>query len=336
MTPRAGVTKRGYFLICPDCGNYQPDRAKYCGICGAGLSQDGLVESFLGDDTDHDIILPRHRSFWFYAAILGIVILALAVFGGAGYLVYRIAWGEEDAKTDDGEIVDTAQHYTDPELGYSIAYPETWSLEQGIPGEGELEAMTFSLTSRKNMELRLYQLDPIVSIGGIDAIEEYLAEDASARIAALGGMTDSGATSQPSESQPGYGAEDPGAAAPEEELEEAANGDLFTSTEVSGFPAFYTEFTANYMSEETKFLLYYIVAGDYIFYFQGRAPANEYKDMRPQFFSITRSFSWEDILNDQAPDETPDISSARVPVIIFTDTEGCSMPVRARSPLSPA
>jgi len=282
-------------------------------MCGAGLSQDGLVESFLGSDSEHDIDLPRHRSFWFYAAILGIVILALAVFAGAGYLVYRIAWGEDESKPEDGKVEDTAQHYTDPELGYNISYPETWSLQQGTPGEGELAAMTFSLTSRKNMEMYLYQLDPIVSIGGIDAIEEYLAEDASARISALGGSMDSGATTQPPESQPGYGTEDPAAPAPEEELDEVVDGGLFTSTQVSGFPAFYTEFSANYMSEETAFLLYYIVAGDYIFLFQGRAPANEFKDMRPLFFSITRSFSWDDILNEQAPDEAPDIST----VIIF-------------------
>lgn len=300
-------------MICPECGNYQPDRAKYCGICGAGLSQDGLVESFLGKDPEHDIVLPRHRSFWFYTAILGIVILALAVFAGAGYLVYRIAWGEDESKPDDGKVEDTAQHYTDPDLGYSISYPETWTLEKGTPGEGELAVMTFSLTSRKNMEMRIFQLDPIVSIGGIDAIEEYLAEDAAARIAALGGPAGPGATSQPSETQPGYGTEDPAATAPEEAAEEAVDEYLFTSTEVSGFPAFYTEFSANYMSEETEFLFYYIIAGDYIFFFQGRSPASEFKEVRPQFFSITRSFSWEDILYEQAPDEAPDIST----VIIF-------------------
>ncbi|MBN2027725.1 MAG: hypothetical protein JW854_13290 [Actinobacteria bacterium] len=271
------------------------------------------MESFLGEDAEHDIILPRHRSFWFYTAILGIIILALAVFAGAGYLVYRIAWGEDEGKTGNGEIEDTSQHYTDPELGYSISFPETWTLEQGVPGESELAAMTFILTSRKSMDLYLSQLDPIVSIGGIDAIEEYLAEDASTRIVALGGLADSGASSQPAESQPGYSAEDPAATAPEEELDETADADFFTSTKVSGFPAFYTEFSTNYMSEETEFLLYYIVAGDYIFLFQGRAPANEFKDMRPQFFSITRSFSWENILQDQAPDEAPDIST----VIIF-------------------
>jgi hypothetical protein len=304
-------------LICPDCGSYQPDRAKYCGICGAGLSQDGLVESFLGQEKEHDIVMPRHRSFWFYAAIIGIVILLLAVFTGAGYLVYRIAWGGDEGKSGDGEVEDTAQHYTDAELGFSISYPETWSLEQGIPGEDELATMTFNLTSRKNMEMHIYQLDPIVSIGGIDAIEEYLAEDASERIAALGGQLDSGGASQPTDSQPGYGGEEPAAEAPGEEPAEAPAGDFFTSTQVSDFPAFYTEFTTNFMSEETEFLLYYIIAGDYIFFFQGRAPTNEFQGIRPQFFSITRSFRWEDILNEQAPDETPDISVARDPVIIF-------------------
>ncbi|RJP33626.1 MAG: hypothetical protein C4536_03985 [Actinobacteria bacterium] len=280
------------------------------------------MESFLGEDSEHDIVIPRHRSFWFYLAIFSIVLLVLAAFAGAGYLVYRIAWGGDESDQDEGTVEDTTQHYTDPELGYGISYPENWSLEPGIPAEGELAALTFNLTSRKNMELRVYQLDPIVSIGGIDAIEEYLVEDATARILALGGQLDAGDASQPSGSRPGYGQEEtavvpPGEGAAPGETEEITSEDMFTSTHISDFPAFYTEFSANTMGEETEFLLYYIVAGDYIFFFQGRAPANEFEDVRPQFFSITRSLTWEDILNDQAPDKTPDISGVRTPVIIF-------------------
>ena len=295
-------------MICPECGSYQPDRAKFCGICGAGLSQEGLIKSFLGGkDREHDIVLPRHRSFGFYFIIVASVILALAVFAGAGYLVYRIAWGGSGEKEGDGEVVDNTQDYVDPELGFTISYPDSWSLEMGIPAEGELAALTISLTVKKSITLGIYQLDPLVSIGGIEAIEEYLVEDATTRILALGGQPGSSEASQPTGGQAGYGQENPpvtpggDTAAPDETAETSAD-DMFTSTQVSGFPAFYTEFIANSMGEETKFLLYYIIAGDYIFAFQGRAPSSEFKDMRPQFFAITGSFEWAQLLEEPVPD----------------------------------
>ena len=302
-------------MICPECGSYQPDRAKYCGICGSGLSQEGLMESFLNHDPEHEIVLPRHRSPWFYMAFLGIIILALATLAGAGYLVYRIAWGEDEAEENGGEVVDNTLDYSDPELGFSISYPDNWTIEQGAPGANELAALVINLTAHKNMELRVLQLDPLVSIGGIEAIEEYLAEDATARIAALDGQPYTGETSQPAEGQTGYGQEEAqipvGGETAQGEAEEAAGGDIFESTRVSDLPAFYTEFTANSMGEETRFLLYYIVAGDFIFTFLGRAPGSEFKDVRPQFFAITGSFKWEETDGGQAPEETPDIGALR-------------------------
>ncbi len=280
------------------------------------------MESFLKSDSEHDIVLPRHRSFLFYATVFAIALLLLAVLGGAGYLVYRIAWGNDESKPEVFEVEDTAQDYSDPELGFNLSYPENWSLEQDVPAENELAALTFTLTSRKNLELRVTQLDPIISIGGLSAIEENLAEDAAQRMLALGGQPYSGSVQQPSEEDNAYGPEEPAAGEPGEdeaagEMDETPAVDMFTSTRVSDFPAFYTEFVANYMGEETEFLLYYIVAGDYIFFFQGRSPASEFEDMRPQFFSITRSLTWEDILDGQTSEETPDASSAPAPVIIF-------------------
>jgi hypothetical protein len=319
-------------MICPECGSYQPDRARYCGICGAVLSQDELVESFLGSESEQEIILPRHRSFWFYLSIVGLIVLSLAIFAGAGYIVYRIAWGEEDTDKDNGEVVDTTRDYSDPELGFSISYPDTWTVEQGVPAEGEIAALTIELTSQKNVELSVIQLDPVISIGGIDAIEEHLVEDAGERILAVGGRPDSGETQAPRETQPDSGETQAPTVSPPDsgqqdqpvptsgeymatETDETMDGEMFDSTSVSGLPAFYTEFNANFMGEETRFLLYYIVAGDYTYIFQGRAPSSEFKDVRPQFFSITGSFRWQESGAEQTPEGMTDIG--RAPVITF-------------------
>jgi hypothetical protein len=155
------------------------------------------------------------------------------------------------------------------------------------------------------------------------ALAQTRAADATARINALGGQPYGGETSQPAGGQSGYGQEEAQAPAEGEaspgEAEEG--GDIFESTRVSGLPAFYTEFTANSMGEETRFLLYYIVAGDMIFTFLGRAPSSEFKDVRPQFFAITGSFKWEETDGGQEPQETPDIGALPgrgwAPVITF-------------------
>ncbi len=309
-------------MICPKCGNYQPDRAKYCGICGEGLSQDGLVESFLKDEPEHDITLPRHRSFLFYLLLGLIIILVLALLAGGGYIVYRVAWGDQEGKRNGGELEDNTAQYEDQDIGFRISYPNNWTLEEGIPAEDELAFLTLTLTEKKNMEIHVYQLDPIISIGGIEEIEEYLLEDATGRIEAMGGQPAATNSAQPNGEQPGYGLEEPSSTSATDEalpgeMGETPDGDLFTATKVSGLPAFYTEFTANVMSEETELLLYYIVAGDYIFLFQGRAPSQEYADIRPQFYSITGSFEWQEILEEQAPDETPGVSTITRPMIIF-------------------
>ena len=309
-------------MICPECGSYQPDRAKFCGICGAGLSQDSLVESFLKDKPEHDIVLPRRRGPLFYLVLLGIILLALAVLGGAGYVVYRLAWGEPEGKDDGTEVEDNTQTYENQELGFSFSYPDSWDLEEGLPAEGELATLTLTLTEKKNMDLRVLQLDPIISIGGIEGIEEYLAEQATGIIEAMGGQPVSSGAVQPGNGQSGYGQDEfsdtgDGGEALSGEMGDESTQELFTTTRVSGLPAFYTEFTANVMGEETEVLLYYIVAGDYIFLFQARAPSSEYQGIRPQFYSITGSFEWSQLLEEQAPDETPGISIIDVPVIIF-------------------
>jgi len=297
-------------LICPECGSYQPERARYCGICGAALSQESLVESFLGEDAEHDIVLPRRRSIGFYLLLVLVVALSLAVLAGGGYLVYRMAWGSGGERSEETEAVDNTLSYSDPELGYSISYPNNWILEREVMEEDELTSLTISLTSRKSLSLRAYQLDPLVSIGGLESIKDFLVDDALKRIRALGGnpgnagSTPSGGPSTPEGG--GYGTA-PGDAARGESTTgsgETPGHDLFTASRVSGLPAFYTEFDANIMGEEARFLLFYIVAGDSLFLFQAQAPYGEYKAVRPQFFSITGSFKWESRNGEEVPRET--------------------------------
>ncbi len=295
-------------MICPECGSYQPERAKYCGICGSALSQEGLMESFLGDKTEHDIVLPRRRSIAFYLLLVVIVAASLAALAGGGYLVYLLAWGGGGERQGQTEVLDNTLDYSDQDLGFSISYPKNWTLANEVLENDELTSLTIALTSRKSISLRAFQLDPLVSIGGIESIEEFLEKDAQKRMRALGGNPED-AVSTPTGGKPaagsGYGTGPGGTTGTEDRAsgEETGGYGFFTSSKVSGFPAFYTEFDANLMGEETRYLLFYIVAGDYLFLFQGQAPYGEYKAIRPQFFSITGSFKWE--TGEGGAQETP-------------------------------
>jgi hypothetical protein len=270
-------------LICSECGNYQPDRAKFCGICGAALSQEGLMESFLKDHGNTEIVLPRHRSFLFYLAVSGVVILALAIFTGAGWLVYKAGWSESPTKkVSRNGANDNTLEYTNSDIGFKFSYLDNWRLQEGYPVNDQLLSLKLSLSSEKTLELTGYQLDPIVTIGGLEAIKEYLAEDASKREKALGGTSSAGSTSDSSDSS----------ASNSDTTGEEASTSPFISNQLNGLPVFYFDFNANVMGEATSFILYYVVADDYYFLFEGRSPQSEYKDVRSQIMAMAGSFKW--------------------------------------------
>lgn len=272
------------------------------------------MESFLKGAGEDEVIIPRHRSILFYLAVALALLVSLAVLAGAGYLIYRVAWGEKEPEEGAVEVEEKTMTYADDDLGYSLTYPEGWMLEQGYPTGEEKVSIALLLSSRKKLELRVYQLDPVVSIGGLEGIEEYFIEQARARMEALGaelppgsapgaagpasGYAQTGpqdqAQPQPEDQQDGAGGGDAENPDGGDELEENGGGAFFHGTHVNGLPVFYTEFDANFMGEDTRFLLYYLVAGDYIFFFQGQAPAFEYQDVRPHFMAIARSLQWHD------------------------------------------
>ncbi len=246
-------------MICPECGTYQPDRAKFCGLCGTPLSQESLVESFLRQAPEEDLVLPRHRSPWFYLAVFLLVSALLALLGGAVFLVLRkVSGGREEGDTAQ-EAEENVNLFHHPELGFGFSYPEGWTLEQGYPAGEELSSMRAVFSSRKFMEIKVLTLDPVVAVGGLEGIRESLEEKAGEQVRSLGGTV------------------------------RDQEGELLTYTRAGDMPAFYVEFEANLLGENTTFILCYAVGGNYCFRFEGRAPYDEYRSVRPLFWSIIDS-----------------------------------------------
>ncbi len=221
------------------------------------------MESFLRQAPEEDITLPKHRSPWFYLAVFLILSAALAVLAGAVFLVYRAVGGNRQAGETVEEPEESASRFYDPELGFGFSYPNGWTLEQGFPSGEELASIRVGLTSRKFMEIKVLVLDPVVTVGGLEGIREYLEGEAGEQVRSLGGNL------------------------------QDSEGDLFTYTRAGGMPSFYLEFEANLMGEDTSFILCYTVGGNYCFRFEGRAPSEEYRSVRPLFWSVIDSVSEE-------------------------------------------
>lgn len=286
-------------MICPECGSYQPERAKFCGICGTPLSQESLVESFLSESPEPEIVLPRRRSLWFYFAVLFLVLASLAVLTGAGYLVYRMAWGGKGQEESQEGSQEGALQYRDDKVGFTLSYPDNWTLSEQPLAGGALSSLRISLSSRKFLDVHAYYIDPVVSVGGLEAIREYLEGVARERILALGGKT--GGTS-PSTQENGQGETPPAENAGED-------AELFTYTRIGDMPAFYVECDGNVMGEETTFILCFIISDDYYFQCEGRAPRDEFRNVRPQYWSIFGSLRREAV-GEEAPASSPQARKA--------------------------
>ena len=286
-------------MICHECGSYQPERAKFCGICGTPLSQESLVESFLSESPEPEIVLPRRRSLWFYFAVLFLVLASLAVLTGAGYLVYRMAWGGKGQEESQEGSQEGALQYRDDKVGFTLSYPDNWTLSEQPLAGGALSSLRISLSSRKFLDVHAYYIDPVVSVGGLEAIREYLEGVARERILALGGKT--GGTS-PSTQENGQGETPPAENAGED-------AELFTYTRIGDMPAFYVECDGNVMGEETTFILCFIISDDYYFQCEGRAPRDEFRNVRPQYWSIFATLR-RDAVGEEAPASSPQARKA--------------------------
>ncbi len=230
------------------------------------------MESFLREKPEQEIRLPRFRSPWFYLSVILLLAVTLALLTGAVYLVYRVARGEEE-KAPEEEGQEYLQYY-DEILGFGFAYPHGWMVEKGQATGEELTSLRVVLTSRKYLEIKAFVLDPVVSVGGLEGIREYLEQRAVDHVRSLGGTVQ----------------------------EEGAS--LLTYTRVGEMPAFYLEFEANLMGEPTSFFLQYVISDDCCFQFEGRSPSEEIRGVRPLFWSIA------DSLYRRQPETSPGSGSA--------------------------
>lgn len=268
-------------MICPECGSYQPDKAKFCGNCGVSLSRESLAESFLGSMKPQEMELPRRRSLSFYLGVTLAILFSLAALLGMAYLVYRysIQQKEEGGSEPEQDYLS----YTHPGTGFSISYHRHYELKENAPTGDELLSLELVMGVEKELEVTAFRLDPDVLVGGMESIFALLEEDARTRMRSEGGelpTSISPETSQLESDEEGLdGAVEEGT---------SGNGEpgLLNTSSVRGNPAFYLDFKAR----GDGILLYYVLSEDLVFVFTGRSPWAEFPAARRQFMAVIGSF----------------------------------------------
>lgn len=271
-------------MICPECGSYQPDKAKFCGNCGAGLSRDSLVESFLGSLKPQEMEIPKRRSLAFYLGVMAVVLLGLAVLGGMTWLVYRYAVRQKERPAE--EPGEEYLVYTHPGTGFSITYHRHFELRERAHSGDDLVSLELVMGSEKSLEIEAFRLDPDVLVGGMESISSLLKEDALTRMKSVGGEIAnflSAGTEGGVEEKEGRGDIPPEVFGTDEEAE------LLNESSVKGNPAFYADLKADVYG----FLIFYLISDDIVFVFTGKSPWGEFPTVRRQFMAVIGSFRRE-------------------------------------------
>jgi len=264
-------------LICPECNSHEPNAAKFCGVCGIPLTQEGRVAHFLDgmpEENDH-IDLPHHRKPIFYVTVALVLAFTLAILGGGGYLLYRVFRGDNHAPAAEATntVTDNSYRYDNQELGFSFLYPRLWVLEERKE-TGKLLALTVGITSTKFASMTATRLTPDVTVGGRDGIEAYvrtLLKDVLP--AAPTATTTPGTGTGVSPSSPPSG-----------------SSPTLDRVEINGQFAFRIVYDQTSGDTHITVQRYFLAPSDVLYEFQFRAPAGEWTAVSPDFSLIIQSF----------------------------------------------
>lgn len=255
-------------LICSECGSYQPDGIKFCGICGVPLTTDGHISQFLlNTESEAEIELPRRRGFRFYLFIVLSVLLIMAMTAGLVLLII-IVLPHTEKTSEDNLIVVTDEDiikYETPDGIVSFSYPRLWDLRESSNASDHLE-LRLSLTSEKSIAVTSERMDPDLLIGGIEDIRSYVVELIARDLAAT--------RTVPSEPPPG--------------VEEIAR-DMLSLT-LNGQEAYSYKAEVDMDKRPTTVMYYFIVSNELLFELRGSSPTDIWNETLPDYMVVVGTF----------------------------------------------
>ncbi len=263
-------------MICPECNSHEPNNAKFCGICGTPLTQEGRVAHFLDGMPDENatIDLPHHRQPIFYVTVALVMTLVILILGGVGYLLYRVFRGDSHAPAAEttNSVTENSYKYDNPDLGFNFLYPRLWVLEERKES-GKLLALTVGITSTKFATVTASLLSPEVTAGGRDGIEAYVRTLLKDVMPAAPTGTTAPGTTGVNPSTPASG-----------------SSPTLDRVDVNGQFAFRIKYDQTSGDSRITVMRYFLAPSDVLFEFQFRAPAEEWTAVSPDFSLIIQSF----------------------------------------------
>ena len=254
-------------LICSECGSYQPDGIKFCGICGVPLTTDGQISQFLlNSEGEVEIELPHRRGFRFFLVITLSVLVILAMIAGLVLLVIYVTRDERNPEatlivvTDEDVI-----QYETPDGAVSFSYQRLWDLRTASNASDHLELL-LQLTSEKNISITSERMDPDLLIGGIEDIRSYVVEEISRDLATT--------RTVPSEPPPG--------------VEEISRDML--SLVLNGQEAYSYKAEVEVDKRRTTVMYYYIVSNELLFDLRGSSPTDIWSETQPDYMVVVGTF----------------------------------------------
>jgi hypothetical protein len=254
-------------LICSECGSYQPDGIKFCGICGVPLTTDGHISQFLLNTGGEDEIdLPRRRGFRFFLIIILSVLLILIMIAALGYLIYYVTRTEPAPETNLIEVNDEdITKYATPDGAVSFSYPRLWDLHEVSTASDHLELL-LQLTNDKKITITSERMDPDLMLGGIEDIRYYVVELIARDLAAT--------RTVPSEPPPNA---------------EKISGDML-SLNLNGQDAY--SYKAEIMVDKrpATVIYYFIVSNELLYELRGISPTDIWDELLPDYMVVVGTF----------------------------------------------
>ena len=256
-------------MICPDCGSYQPDSIKFCGICGVPLSTDGHISQFLlnaEDEGGNEIELPRRRGFLFYLTVILSFLVILALTAGVAFLIYYVTRTESGPETI--TVVTTSENvvdYSTPDGTVSFTYPRLWDLTEVGTVFDQLE-LGLKLTEEKRIDINSEMMDPDLMLGGMEDIRSFIADEITRDLAA---------TSTSSSMLP-------------PDLEQVSSGLL--SAVLNGQTAYSYKAEIDVNQRKTTVYYYFIVSNELLYELRGTSPTDIWDETLPDYMIVVGTF----------------------------------------------
>ncbi len=254
-------------MICSECGSYQPDGIKFCGICGVPLSADGQISRFLLSTEGGDgIELPGRRGFRFFLVIAVSAALILAMTGGVAFLIYYLTRTEHDSGANLVVVTDeNIIRYETPDGLVAFSYPRLWDLRESATASDRLD-LRLSLTSEKNISVTSERMDPDLLIGGMLDIHDHVVEVIARDLA--------GSRTAPGGPSPG--------------VEEISRDLLFLN--LNGQTAYSYKGEVEADRRKVTIMYYFVVSNELLYELRGSSPADIWNEALPGYMVVVGTF----------------------------------------------